>query len=665
MSKPKPCDKGKIRNPETNRCVDKKGKIGKQLLKKIESGEIKVPTEKAKKGQVFNPSSGRYVSATGKTGKAILLAKKMTKEEKKEIMKHIADVKPPRTYVDLINGKSYEVPDYLTDDWKDFQTERDPILRLEKQKKWIKAIKKYNKEKEQTIYEREKARLQERKEIGETKKEKILPLVKEYEKMLKGWKEQPESSKKKEMIKFIEKRLKDLVNEKESKENDEKRKKELKELKKRVKEEAEKLKELEEYRMKMISGEEEEEGEEKKEKGKRMTKQDFEKLAKQINTKMIDTTIRKIHRLYPTVKLKDNDKTVMDVIVQLAYDEIGKTLNDKYIQELYDKFKKDIKKRLSLYIKENVGKEESPKKKDVVCDPDSGICYIKPKEEKKSKLKLSPKKKEIPPQPEEEEEETEEDLGEVMKDFNKKMLKYIKDNPPVDDDIKQYDNYFNKLLTQYSALQNLNDRQYDKISSDLWSFAIGQITKQRLLNKIKAKLLQIIDTLPDDSNKLEEFIYDYVRKRYFNDLQLISSNLGTGIYDVQKDIVEKLFTFIKNQKEEIPPPPPKEEKKSKLKLSPKKKEFEPKEDEYYYGNLSKVKLDYNKLVNIMAQGLAKYFDELDKVEHNVNEQYVRQNTSEILDRWFEHDANSNDYFDHLVPEDKFDKFVKDVLKRVL
>lgn len=66
--RPSDCPAGKIRNPETKRCVSKSGPIGKRLLLKPRSRS----SDGCASDQIRNPASGRCVSRTGPTGKRLL-----------------------------------------------------------------------------------------------------------------------------------------------------------------------------------------------------------------------------------------------------------------------------------------------------------------------------------------------------------------------------------------------------------------------------------------------------------------------------------------------------------------------------------------------------------------------------------------------------------------
>ena len=153
----KPCPEGKIRNPISSRCVNSDGKVGKDILKKIASGELKVPkktgkskSEPKKAGQVLNPKSGRYVSATGKIGQSILAGKSLTKKEKetkKEHSKFVPDIMPPKVYVDIVNRKTYEVPVSSHELYKEY-IEAEDSEKTEKLREWLKFVKDYNKKKD-------------------------------------------------------------------------------------------------------------------------------------------------------------------------------------------------------------------------------------------------------------------------------------------------------------------------------------------------------------------------------------------------------------------------------------------------------------------------------------------------------------------------------------
>ena len=74
----KTCERGKVYNPKTGRCVYKSGKIGQEILKNMKN---KSPCSEDK---VYNPKTGRCVYKSGKTGQEILSNKKKSKSPKKK-----------------------------------------------------------------------------------------------------------------------------------------------------------------------------------------------------------------------------------------------------------------------------------------------------------------------------------------------------------------------------------------------------------------------------------------------------------------------------------------------------------------------------------------------------------------------------------------------------
>jgi superfamily II DNA or RNA helicase len=70
---PKPCKSNQIRNPVSNRCVNKSGKIGKAILdKKSSSNKSSKNLKPCKNTQIRNPETNRCVNKSGKIGKYIL-----------------------------------------------------------------------------------------------------------------------------------------------------------------------------------------------------------------------------------------------------------------------------------------------------------------------------------------------------------------------------------------------------------------------------------------------------------------------------------------------------------------------------------------------------------------------------------------------------------------
>jgi superfamily II DNA or RNA helicase len=70
---PKPCKSNQIRNPVSNRCVNKSGKIGKAILdKKSSSKKTSKHLKPCKNTQIRNPVTNRCVNKSGKIGQSIL-----------------------------------------------------------------------------------------------------------------------------------------------------------------------------------------------------------------------------------------------------------------------------------------------------------------------------------------------------------------------------------------------------------------------------------------------------------------------------------------------------------------------------------------------------------------------------------------------------------------
>lgn len=87
-----------------------------------------------------------------------------------------------------------------------------------------------------------------------------------------------------------------------------------------------------------------------------------------------------------------------------------------------------------------------------------------------------------------------------------------------------------------------------------------------------------------------------------------------------------------------------------------------KNDQYYYGKIPK-NTDFNKLVDIMADALTKVY--IDAA--NAGQVITVDELSSLLDLWLEHDSNSENQFDYLVPDDQslqfYDKVEEKLRKR--
>jgi len=77
-------------------------------------------------------------------------------------------------------------------------------------------------------------------------------------------------------------------------------------------------------------------------------------------------------------------------------------------------------------------------------------------------------------------------------------------------------------------------------------------------------------------------------------------------------------------------------------------------DSYYYGAISDT-TTLEELEGLMARGLEKW------LACHGSEDF---NAGEILDRWFEHDANHENKFDHKVPEPEFEAFIDRTVGRL-
>ena len=337
----KKCKKDQIINPETNRCVKKDGKLGQKILQKLMSGELKSPVKKPKKktetnkdGKILNPATGKYVKVDGKIGKAILAENKIEKSEG-----HIADKLPPKLYVDLVNGKKYEIP-------PEFYGKYTGAKLLEK-------LKKYNKEKEEQYKLEFQKQIKQIREDAKKKQDKKNNNAgnkwkKDILSVIEYWKKQPDSKKKRETIKEYTAWLNGEFNDK--KQTKKEMEDELRELQKKKKEMEKIRKEVEAHRLKMLDYEEDEDGEKKERKGKlkQGTKKDLEKLLKNLDTKEIDDTIKKIDGWYHNLKV--DTKTIKFIVNQIANDHL--ILKEDYIDQIYNNFKSRVKTRLVKYLTE-------------------------------------------------------------------------------------------------------------------------------------------------------------------------------------------------------------------------------------------------------------------------------------------------------------------------
>ncbi len=83
-------------------------------------------------------------------------------------------------------------------------------------------------------------------------------------------------------------------------------------------------------------------------------------------------------------------------------------------------------------------------------------------------------------------------------------------------------------------------------------------------------------------------------------------------------------------------------------------EWIPQRDDHYYGKIPSH-ITVAELATRMALGVSRYRQ--DAINHGIT--ISDAEIDDILDMWFEHDANDrHGAFDHLVPEDAFESFIK-------
>ena len=107
----KACKDNQIRNPKTDRCVNKDGAIGKKLLKEPkeakQSKETKQPNGKCPETKIINPKSGRCVNKDSAIGKKLL------KEETKPKKEPKPKPKEPEIKKFMIKKKSVSSEDFI------------------------------------------------------------------------------------------------------------------------------------------------------------------------------------------------------------------------------------------------------------------------------------------------------------------------------------------------------------------------------------------------------------------------------------------------------------------------------------------------------------------------------------------------------------------------
>jgi hypothetical protein len=84
-------------------------------------------------------------------------------------------------------------------------------------------------------------------------------------------------------------------------------------------------------------------------------------------------------------------------------------------------------------------------------------------------------------------------------------------------------------------------------------------------------------------------------------------------------------------------------------------EREIKSDDYYIGKIP-AKCTYEGLVKIMTKALTKF-----RKEYHEGEDVKYEDVIKIMDLWFEHDANMENNFNHLVKDERYDEFEQEIL----
>ena len=87
--------------------------------------------------------------------------------------------------------------------------------------------------------------------------------------------------------------------------------------------------------------------------------------------------------------------------------------------------------------------------------------------------------------------------------------------------------------------------------------------------------------------------------------------------------------------------------------------YVPRRDAWYYGAIPR-NCTRAQLVNIMAKAIVSF--KLDQ-HYQTSHSDTIEECARILDLWFQHDAEGDDEFDHLVPEEKFERFEQRVIAK--
>jgi hypothetical protein len=89
-------------------------------------------------------------------------------------------------------------------------------------------------------------------------------------------------------------------------------------------------------------------------------------------------------------------------------------------------------------------------------------------------------------------------------------------------------------------------------------------------------------------------------------------------------------------------------------------------DTYFYGELNQPVKNLNEVLEIMTRGVEKLLKNDTKMYSDVT--FTSENFGDVVDRWFEHDSDHENYFDHLISghddEAKFEDFLQTIKSRI-
>lgn len=118
----KPCKSNEIRNPATGRCVKKTGEIGRKLVRPSGASPRVAPpasprrSAKCKSDEIMNPATKRCVKKNGKIGKALLKPASKKKSPIKKKSKSPKKASPKNVGFDVIMMEERPVAEFLKED---------------------------------------------------------------------------------------------------------------------------------------------------------------------------------------------------------------------------------------------------------------------------------------------------------------------------------------------------------------------------------------------------------------------------------------------------------------------------------------------------------------------------------------------------------------------